>query len=1382
MLFQLLDVDYIFSGNRPIVRMFGRTDKGNSVCALYDRHSPYFYIKVNEEQLHKIKDIKEIKQVEWTEKSIPLGYSEAATKLLKIIAYNPQDVPMLRERLVADGIAEECYEADIMFKYRFLIDKKIHGMSWVEADGEKTASGTVKTLTYFADSVKEFQKDENAKLRFMAFDIECVPTDTTKPLDAKKDPIVMISLAFEPEYKGRKTLVLVAKPVTEEGAAGFVNENEMIEGFMKIIDEFDPDVITGYNINSFDIPYLLDRMKKLGLSATIGRVKDKQAFSRQVGMSQETHVPGRIVLDPYQILRRDPWVKFHRYNLDTIAKALLNEEKLDVKYGEMPELWNGNREQLSRFIEYSKKDALLSLRLVLEKGMLDKFVELAKISGLLLQDCFGGQSMRVETMIMHEMRERNYVMPPKPSQKELNKRGKSRDKEGIKGATVLEPGRGLHSEGCVLVLDFKSLYPSVMRTFNVSPDTLLMKKTEGMKTIRAPNGAEFVYHAAREGIMPMLLTKLMETRAATKRKMKQAKGEEKRILNAKQLAIKDMSNSVHAGTDIVVKEPSGNLRVCEVEELFNELSENHAVIDLGNTEVIELEGWKTLSVDGNKSCFKPIYAISRHKSKGDLTKIRTPMGEVMITDDHSIMVMEGKSSNRQRESMFKRLIQKGGKDVSEKDIIAQVKSIRLPEKEAAFNWLEFLKSLPAEETADIYLYIPKNLQLNKKKWIENRVKMLSALSESADSATLQKTVERRILRSSEGILINRTGLTTVGNCGLVPVYEPTEDGRILAGFYEDFIAAQEEPNYYTIPITAVHRLPRFVAEKSFIAVGGPRQGRRKIPVNIQVTEDLAELLGWFVAEGSTYKRNNSFRTTIANKSRQNTSHIQHLIKKCFGYDARLFNKDVTIGTRLAYLFFRHVCGSGSYTKQVPDFILNSNSRIRAAFMLGYYSGDGNTGTHRMNTVSKKLAAQLNLMLKETGGVQHNSFDGLYRISRRKTSHGHKIISGDLFGQRPEISRYASSDYVYDLSVRDTEMFVTAQGIVLHNSFYGYTGYIRARLYIIEVANAITAYGRENIMKTKDLIEKNFDVEVVYGDTDSIFLKTKIKKLDEAKNLGDKIAEHVTKNLPGHLELQFEKIYRTFLILSKKRYAGWKFEMTDSGWVDNIEMKGIETVRRDWCLLVPEIMENVIETILKEGDLQKAIEKVRAVIEDLRSNRVPLEKLTIVKGVTKSIDSYEGMLPHIELAKKLKARNPHSPPKIGDRLGFVIIRGNQMLSKRAEDPEYTRTNSLHIDSDYYINSQVFPPVERIFMSLGIDKSEVLGLGRQISLGDLMNGNKRKMKHEISVDYNQTLEGYEGFECKKCSKSFSRPPLSGSCECGGELQITYHGSSGDRVVMK
>ena len=182
---------------------------------------------------------------------------------------------------------------------------------------------------------------------------------------------------------------------------------------------------------------------------------------------------------------------------------------------------------------------------------------------------------------------------------------------------------------------------------------------------------------------------------------------------------------------------------------------------------------------------------------------------------------------------------------------------------------------------------------------------------------------------------------------------------------------------------------------------------------------------------------------------------------------------------------------------------------------------------------------------------------------------------------------------------------------MSNSFYGYTGYIRARLYMMDVANSITSYGRMNLEKMKQIIEKNYSYRVIYADTDSAFVKTDIKNLDDAKALGEKISKDVTESLPGQLILEFEKIYRTFLILSKKRYAGWKFEYSD-GWKDGIDMKGIETVRRDWCPLVSKVMNEVLVTILKEGDLKRAIEIVKEVVEKLRRNEVPMEDLTVVK--------------------------------------------------------------------------------------------------------------------------------------------------------------------------
>ncbi len=887
MLFQLLDADYMLNANKPIVRLFGKTEQGNSVCVFCEDFKPYFYAR------HGFK-APEISSAADVEKFIPIGFRKKPDTLVKLTLNNPQDVARVRDEMEMKGI--ETYEADILFKYRFLVDNGLKGMQWVSADCAKTFTKTVKCPAYNAKSVEPVDKKENCMLRHMAFDIECIPADVTKPLNSKSDPIVIIALAFEPSYKDAKTLVLAAKPVTGKGVQGFDSEKGMIQAFLSIVESYDPDIITGYNINSFDVPYLLDRLDKNGLPKNFGRANDKSVYTQTFGMVQDTNIPGRIVVDPYQLLRRDPWTKFHRYDLNTVAKALLNEEKHDVEYSEMPALWNGPREELMKFIEYARKDAELSLRLVLEKRMLDKFLELSKLSGVLLQDAFGGQSQRIEIMLLHEFKNRNYVMPTKPSKAEMARRVKERDKQGLQGATVLEPKKGLHSDGCTLVLDFKSLYPSLMRAYNISPDTLVTSEANDDCEV-SPTGARFVKE--REGVLPYVLKTLLDTRQHIKKLMKNAKGEERRLLNAKQLAVKDISNSM----------------------------------------------------------------------------------------------------------------------------------------------------------------------------------------------------------------------------------------------------------------------------------------------------------------------------------------------------------------------------------------------------------------------------------------------------------------------------------------------------------YGYTGYIRARLYVIDVAASITAYGRENIEKTKKLVEENFPVEVVYGDTDSLLLKTKLTNLDDARELGGKISKFVTDKNNGKLQLDFEKIYRTFLILTKKRYAAWKFYFDDNEWKDEIEMKGIETIRRDWCRLVTETMTAVLVTILKEGDVQKSISLLRSVVEKLKKNEVPLEKLTVVKGITKSVESYEGMLPHIELAKKLAARNPEGV-HIGDRVGYVIIKGNQLLSKRAEDPAYARKHNLAIDSDYYINSQLFPPIERILASLGITKSELLGSGRQFSLADVVNGSKKRTKQEIEVSYAQreeppreaVLEGCEGFVCKKCQRSHRRIPLQGVCECGGELLISYQGSVGTKMVKK
>ncbi len=1307
---QLLDADYFLNANKPVIRLYGKAENGNSVCVFYDKFLPYFYVKPNGRTAEGVKKIREIVSSEEVNKFTPLGYQTEPAKLLKITIANPQDVPKVSAALLEEKLADAVYENDIMFKYRFMVDNAIHGMDWIDVQCQRTSTSKVPSpvSAYAASSMRMHEKKENADLRYLAFDIECIPSDTTKPLNSKKDPIVMIAVAFKPAYKSHETLVLVAKPFQGRDVIGFQNEKEMLQEFLNIISIYDPDVLTGYNINSFDLPYLLDRLEQNGLSKFFGRCSDKPVFTKTFGISQDTIIHGRIVADPYQIIKRDPWVKFYRYNLNTVAKAMLNEEKMDVEYREMPGLWKGSREGLNKFIEYSRKDASISLRLVIEKKLLDKFFELAKISGLLLQDTFGGQSMRIETMILHEFRKRNFVMPSKTSSAEMSKREKEREKLGLKGATVLEPRKGLHADGCTLVLDFQSLYPSLMKAHNISPDSLVV--SGNVKSHTAPTGSRFVDREVYEGIFPFVLSQLLQARDSVKKAMKTAKGDEKRILNAKQLAIKDISNSFYGYTGysrarlyvidvansitaygreniektkklveenfpvevvygdsvtkdrfVTIMDRNGFISVKNIEELFEENQASAKVIE--GKERIFISGCKALTV--NPKTMEPrwseINEIIRHKTNKKIYRVSQKFGETVVTEDHSLIVNDNGSLAEAKPTGL------AGREIARVSSVPRV---------ASLGRLDMYELLKGYSVTSVYKSREKTAVVRK------------------------------------------------------------DDDHVWFNWQN-----RKSP----------------VKMKRFISTGTPE------------IESLCRLLGAYVSEGSSSTPETSVRdgASIASSDTQWLEQLQSdyellfentvssIIESDTGVRELHYNtgqgnqiavyKDNThklqMMNALAAVMFKVLCGQKSIGKRIPDFAFHLPNVYKTILLENMVKGDGSRKyrkryssdyqkkNFRYHTKSLALISGLSLLLAQLGmrySIDYGVKKKCYRLSTCASFNSNT---------KTRITEEQYDGYVYDLSVTGSHMFVDSCGqMLLHN-------------------------------------------------TDSLFLKTKITNLDEARKLGEAASKFVSAENQGKLNLQFEKIYRTFLILTKKRYAGWKFVFDNNEWKDEIEMKGIETIRRDWCPLVSETMRKVIDIILKEGDIQKSIASMRTVLESLKKNEVPLDKLTIVKGITKSPENYDGMLPHIELAKKLADRNPHDKPKIGDRLGFVIIRGNQMLSKRAEDPQYVSEHGLQIDSDYYINSQLLPPIERILISIGVTKGELLGSGHQTNIFDLMNGNKRKMKHEISLDYSiKTLEGWENVVCQKCSRSYRRHPLQGVCECGGELLIAYHGSVGRKIVRK
>lgn len=180
-IFQLLDVDYILVNNLPVVRLFGKTKEGKIICAFYEGFLPYFYVLPKDEkkvaELMKKKYSQSLSKLEEVERYLPIGFSEKKTKLLKIVLKNPAQVPEIREELRGSGFVEAIYEADILFKYRFMADFGLYGMKWVKVEGNPVKTITVKCPAISCTSIRPTDAIENAPLKYLSFDIECIPSE-----------------------------------------------------------------------------------------------------------------------------------------------------------------------------------------------------------------------------------------------------------------------------------------------------------------------------------------------------------------------------------------------------------------------------------------------------------------------------------------------------------------------------------------------------------------------------------------------------------------------------------------------------------------------------------------------------------------------------------------------------------------------------------------------------------------------------------------------------------------------------------------------------------------------------------------------------------------------------------------------------------------------------------------------------------------------------------------------------------------------------------------------------------------------------------------------------------------------------------------------------
>ena len=286
-----------------------------------------------------------------------------------------------------------------------------------------------------------------------------------------------------------------------------------------------------------------------------------------------------------------------------------------------------------------------------------------------------------------------------------------------------------------------------------------------------------------------------------------------------------------------------------------------------------------------------------------------------------------------------------------------------------------------------------------------------------------------------------------------------------------------------------------------------------------------------------------------------------------------------------------------------------------------------------------------------------------------------------------------------------------------NSIYGFTGASKGMLPCVAIASTVTMRGRQMIEETKNYVEKNFPgAKVRYGDTDSVMVEFDVQgrkgqdAIDYSWAQGELAAEQCTKLFKAPNDLELEKVYCPYFLYSKKRYAAKMYEgasdpktgqpiLKEDGTrlvkFKKIDVKGLQVVRRDSCPYVRETLKKLLSMVLESSDPNPVIQAAREAARDLMQGKVPMEKLLMSKQLAAE---YKVPTPHVTVRDKIRARAPGSEPQQGDRVSFVIVKGDGKMYEKAEDPAWVQEKGTPLDYQYYFTNQFKKPVQDLLEPL------------------------------------------------------------------------------------
>lgn len=537
--FFVLDVTYRIVDDKANVYLFGRTADGKQICVVDDSFEPYFYVipkkgaKVKE-KIEKIKiergdDVAEVTKTEAVKKKL-LGNDVDA---IKVYTKLPRDIPLIREVIKDWTILESVNEYDILFVRRYLIDKGIIPLTLVQAEGDFiTQKSRVPVLK--ATKVEQFSDDALHNPKILSIDIETYNPEG-KGMNTEKNPIIM--MAF---YGKNFRRVISWKKFKAKEYVEFVDgEVGLLEKFKEVIDSYKPDMIAGYYSDGFDLPYIEARAKKYKIKLDIGLDFSELKVNRRA-ITVTSRIMGIPHIDIFRFITRilRGQLDTELYGLSDVASELIGEKKLDVDLDNLSEAWDKN-EGLDKFAEYNLHDANITFKLT--EKMMPNLVEMVKMIGLPIYDINRmGFSQLIEWYLIRNAINYDEIAPESPHSDEV----KRRRMQTFKGAYVFEPKPGMYKD--IVVFDYRSLYPSIISSHNISPGTLECSCCRDKAKI-APSeekDQKYWFCTKRKGFIPTMIEDIIKRRMRIVEIIKKEK-KSNPILEARSKSLKLLANSFY---------------------------------------------------------------------------------------------------------------------------------------------------------------------------------------------------------------------------------------------------------------------------------------------------------------------------------------------------------------------------------------------------------------------------------------------------------------------------------------------------------------------------------------------------------------------------------------------------------------------------------------------------------------------------------------------------------------------------------------------------------------------------------------------------------------------------------------------------------------------